>query len=60
MAKAGIFRYYPTGQDNQNAAGNSPVVDVNGNPDLGNSFGDRLVRFLQLPGRACPELQNLQ
>jgi hypothetical protein len=32
MAKAGIFRYFPNNQDNQNAAGNSPVVDVNGNP----------------------------
>src|SRR5499425_3618547 len=31
MAKAGIFRYWP-GVDNQNAAGNNPGVDINGNP----------------------------
>jgi Carboxypeptidase regulatory-like domain len=31
MAKAGIIRYWP-GVDNQNAQGNNPGVDVNGNP----------------------------
>jgi hypothetical protein len=31
MAKAGIFRYWP-GVDNQNASGNNPGVDINGNP----------------------------
>jgi len=34
MAKAGIFRFYP-GIDNQNSAGNSPVVDASGNPSRG-------------------------
>jgi hypothetical protein len=31
MAKAGIIRYWP-GVDNQNASGNNPGVDLNGNP----------------------------
>jgi len=34
LAKAGIFRFYP-GIDNQNSAGNSPVVDAVGNPTRG-------------------------
>jgi hypothetical protein len=32
MAKAGIFRYFPGTQGNQNAAGQTPTVDLNGNP----------------------------
>jgi hypothetical protein len=35
MAKAGIFRYWP-GQDNQNASGANPSVDLNGNPRIPN------------------------
>jgi Carboxypeptidase regulatory-like domain len=57
MAKAGIFRFYPN-IDNQNASGNSPVVDANGNGILGTPSAVGLFGSCSYQGQPVPNCKT--